>query len=339
MFAAVKLWAPQVCAPQPRRAGVGRAFFATHVAWAAATLAFATPCPCRADEQQAFELRKNRFDAGRYDEAHDGLAVLLDPKGFPCAQIAEATAPCRLTDTDLVERARAMDAASLLALKRQGEADLQIETLLRANPQYAPSPAQYPQEVIDRFTIVRGRIQGELDALAQRRKQDELETRLAKEKAREAEEKYLAELRRMASEERVVHTGSRWVAMVPFGIGHFQNGTNGRAWAFLVGESLAGATSLVAVVAFNKIASTNVANPVRATYTTLNNQANAATVVNHAAFGAWAAGTVADVVWAQIAFVPERVTVRPRPLPERPTLTPIAFPIPNGMAWGLSGRF
>jgi hypothetical protein len=304
-----------------------------------ATLVGGVSRPCHADDRQAFELRKNRFDAGQYEEAHNGFSVLLDSKAFPCEQIAEATAPCRLTDGDLIERTRAMDAASLLALKRESEADGQIAALLRDNPQYAPSPAQYPQEVIDRFTIVRGKIQHELDALAQRRKQDELEKRQAKDKAREAEERWLAELRQMAEEERVVQTNSRWVAMVPFGIGHFQNGTNARAWSFLVGESLAGATSLVAVLALNKIESTNTANAIGPTWSTLTDQAKAATLVDQVAFAAWAAGTVADVIWAQIAFVPERVTVRKRPLPEPPRLTPIALPTQDGVIFGLSGRF
>ena len=293
-------------------------------------------------ELQAFELRKNRFDAGQYEEAHNGFVGLLDTKAFPCEQLAEATAPCRLTDPDLIERTRAMDAASLLALKRDTEAEEQIAVLLRNNPQYAPSPAQYPQEVIDRFTIVRGKIRGELDALAERRKEDERERRLAKERQQRAEEEWIAELRRMAEEDRVVRTNSRWVAMIPFGIGHFQNGTNGRGWAFLVGESLAGATSLATWLVLNDIASTNLnrsPGPTPATLSTLNNQSSVATTVNNASFAAWAAVTTADIVWGQIAFVPERVTLRHRAVPPRPTLTPIALPLQEGVLLGLSGRF
>ena len=217
--------------------------------------------------------------------------------------MVEATAPCRLTDGELIERARAMDAASLLALKRQAEADEQIETLLRSNPQYAPSPAQYPQEVIDRFTIVRRRIRASWMLWHSNENATSRRHALPRKRAR-PKRSISPSLCVIASEERVVQKSSRRVAMIPFGIGHFQNGTDGRAWAFLVGESLAGATSLVAVLALNKIASSTNGSCVPATCATLNDQANAATVVNRVAFTAWAATTVADVVGRRSPLCP-----------------------------------
>ena len=111
---------------------------------------------CRADDAQELELAKNRFNAGQYEEAHQQFARLLTPSLPGCDK--GPSGGCRLTDPDLIERTRVLDAASLIALKRLALADAQIEIVLRQNPAYAPSPALFPQEVVDRFTEVRGRL-------------------------------------------------------------------------------------------------------------------------------------------------------------------------------------
>src|SRR5262249_35979026 len=107
----------------------------------------------------------------------------------------------------------------LLALKHDAEADAQIARIFRQNPQYAPNPAMFPQEVIDRFSVVRGGLRAELEALMQQKAREELAKRVAAQKAREADEKWIAELQRLAGEERRVEPNSRWIAMVPLGVG------------------------------------------------------------------------------------------------------------------------
>lgn len=300
-----------------------------------------TSSPGRADEQQAFELARNPFDAGQYGEAHARLSALLDPTLPLCDDTPSASGRCRIADTDLIERARALDAASLLALKRDAEADAQIARILRQNPQYAPSPALFPQEVIDRFTLVRGSLRAELESLARQRARDELAKRVGAQRAREADERWIAELQRLAGEERWMQRNSRWVAMVPFGVGQFQNGDVRLGVTFAVSEALLGGTAIAAVAVFNKLASTDprTLGSGISPYTTLNRQILAATTVNQIAFAAWAAVTVAGVVEAQVTFVPERTTLLRRPVPPRPTLTPVALPLPGGAFWGLSGRF
>ncbi|MFT3766012.1 MAG: hypothetical protein QM820_10920 [Minicystis sp.] len=299
-----------------------------------ATLAVAAPC--LADDQQAFELAKNPFDAGQFAEAHARLSALLDPSLPSCE--ANGGGRCHITDADLVERARALDAASLLALKREAEADAQIGKILRANPQYAPNPALFPQEVIDRFTMVRGALRPELEAIAQQKAREELAKRVGAQKAREAEEKWITELERLAGEERRVEPNSRWIAMVPFGVGQFQNGDVRLGIVFAASEVLLGGASLVTVAIVNKLASTDVTRtPVN--LPALNSQIRTAVLVNQITFAAWAAVTVAGVVQAQVGFVPQRITTQKRPVPPRPRLTPIAAPVPGGGVFGLSGTF
>jgi hypothetical protein len=302
----------------------------------------AAPRRCLADDQQAFELAKNPFDGGQYAEAHARLATLLDPTLPTCDAVPGASGRCRVVDPELIERARALDAASLLALKRDAEADAQIARIFRANPQYAPNPAMFPQEVIDRFSVVRGGLRAELEALAQQKAREELAKRVAAQKAREADERWIAELQRLAGEERVVEPNSRWVAMVPFGVGQYQNGDIRLGVVFTVGEALLGGSALISVAVYNKLASTDLTqhpNNMRVDVPKLNQQIITAATVNQICFAGWAALSAAGVVQAQVAFVPERVTFRKRPVPPRPTVTPVAAPLPGGAVLGLTGTF
>ena len=295
--------------------------------------------PARADDQQAFELAKNPFDAGQFAEAHARLSALLDPALPPCDTSAGGNGRCRITDPDLIERARALDAASLLAQKREAEADAQIAKILRKNPQYAPNPALFPQEVVDRFTMVRGTLRPELEAIAQQKARDELAKRVASQKARDAEEKWIAELERRAGEEKRVLPNSRWIAMVPFGVGQFQNGDTALGVVFATSEALVGTASLVLVAVMNKLASQCAGLAECPQAIAVTEQIRVVTVANQITFSAWAAITAAGIAQAQIGFVPERTTTVKRPVPPRPKMVPVAAPIPGGVVFGLSGVF
>src|SRR6185436_20172031 len=118
-------------------------------------------------------------------------------------------------DPDLIERARVLDATALIAQRRDADANAQIERVLRQNPTYTPSAALYPQEVIDRFTEIRGKIRAELDRLIQKQAEDAIKARAADQAAREAQEKWIAELQRLAGQEKRIEVHSRWLALIP----------------------------------------------------------------------------------------------------------------------------
>ncbi len=303
-----------------------------------ATLAtLAWPSPARADDEQALEMAKSPFDNGQYLEAHTRLSTLLDSSLPPCDG---GGTRCHLTGPDLVERARALDAASLLGLKRDAEADLLIGVIFRQNPNYVPSPAMFPQEVIDRFNAVRSALANELRSIAQRQALEAEQKRLAAQKAHDDEEKWITDLQRQAGRERWVESNSRWLALVPFGIGQFQNGETRLGITFAAGEAILGSASLVSVAIVNSLASTNVYGRSPAiNIPALNANLSTAVTVNRISFGAWAALTLAGVIQAQVAFVPEKVTYHDRPVPPRPKLVPIAAPVPRGAVLGVGGTF
>ena len=200
----------------------------------------------------------------------------------------------------------------------------------------------FPQEVIDRFTTVHGALRPELEAIAQSKARDELAKRVAAQKLHDAEEKWIAELQRLAGEERRVELNSRLIAMVPLGVGQFQNGDIRLGIAFAAGEALLGGTSLVTVAIVNKLASIHVSSGLVDT-TKLNAKIRAAVIVNQITFATWGVLTVAGVIQAQVGFVPERTTLQKRLVPPRPTLAPMpipfAAPVPGGAVVGLTGAF
>ncbi|NUQ78144.1 MAG: hypothetical protein HUU21_31820 [Polyangiaceae bacterium] len=309
-----------------------------------------------ADEAQELELGKNRFDAGQYEEAVKRFTTMLDPSVAPCEKSApKKSGRCRLTDKVLIERARAFAAASLVALGRIPEADAHIETIFRQNPTYAPNPALFPFEVIDRFTEVKARIRAELEAIARKEAEIALQKRLAEQKAEEDKRRWLAEIQRLAGQERVVQKNSRLVAAVPFGVGQFQNGSPGLGWFFAISEAVTGAAALTFAGVFSYYVSIDLTTidpdtgaPVdRAA---LNSAMRTAATLNQVAFGTWAALTVAGIVQAQIAFVPEVVTTVKRPVPKPPptlderksapvSMVPVVSVVPGGAGLGVVGRF
>jgi hypothetical protein len=301
----------------------------------------------RADEAQELELGKNRFDAGQYEDAVKRFTTMLDPSVAPCEKSApKKSGRCRLTDKLLIERARAFLAASLIALGRGADADIHIETLLRVNPGYAPNPALFPSEVIDRFTEVRARIRAELEAITRKEDDAALQKRLAQQKAEADEKRWLDAIQKLAGEERVVQKNSRFIAALPFGVGQFQNGQTGLGWFFLVSEAATGAAAIAlagvhgyyvsadrkATNADGELVDTNFVDSVIQTSASL----------NQIAFGTWAALAVAGIIHAQVTFVPETSSVVKRPIPKRPVRPQVSAavsPVPGGAGVLVVGTF
>ncbi len=302
----------------------------------------AAASPCRADEsQQLFDLARNRYDAAQFKEAHDRFAELLDTRLPPCIT-ASLGAACHLTDPDLVERARTLDAVSLLALKREVEADAQIAAIYRQNPAFAPSAASFPVEVIDRFTKVRASMRAELEAVVQKRAKEDLARRAKEQDAKDAEAKWIADLEKLAGEERIVRENTRWLALVPFGVGQYQNGNLGLGITFTTSEVLLGAASLISIAVYNGYVRTYsdlVRDNKLVSAAQVNSLVNTAVVVNRVTFGGWAAVTVAGIIQAQVAFVPEVVTTRKRPVPPKPKITPVITATPGNYFLGVQGSF
>ena len=143
--------------------------------------------PSRADDATELERAKTSYDAGRYAE------------GMIVRQLLTPDAPQSLKEPATIERARAYYAACLIALGRSGEADSQIERIIRENPLYSPNPVVFPGKVIDRFIDVKSRMRSEIEDAFRARADAERKARVKVEQEQRA---YMDGLQRMAAQER-----------------------------------------------------------------------------------------------------------------------------------------
>jgi len=285
--------------------------------------------PARADDASELERAKASYDAGRYQEAVERFREILNP-----------AAPNALREPVAIERARAYNAACLIALGRSDEADAEIEKIIRANPVFSPDPVAFPGKVVDRFIEIKSRLKGEIEAAFRARAAVE---QAAKAKAERQQREYIESLQRLASQETVLVRHSRWIAMVPFGAGQFQNGQAELGYTFLLAESALAVTSIVSGIVHMNL----VANYVSETQGTVDfepfkSKLETARDVNRYSIGALGLVALVGIVHAQLTFVPGVQETRQRALPLPPPSPPVTPKVgvgPSGFFLGVGGRF
>jgi hypothetical protein len=105
---------------------------------------------------------------------------------------------------------------------------------------------------------------------------------------------------------------SRWIALIPFGVGQFQNHDVARGVYFAVGELLLAGTSIGSYFYSYHLATSA---PPASEVAAVNAKLDTVTVVNRVAFASWAALTLAGVIEAQLNFGPKRAAVTATPIP------------------------
>lgn len=274
------------------------------------------------------------YDAGKYGECADSLRRLLSNEGAH-----------PLHDPDVVESARIYHAACLIGSGQNQLADEPLRVAIRQNPQMKPPDSLvFPPQVIDRFLRVRETM---FDVI---RKAEDERVKQAQEQAHRQEERAKRErarvlgLERLAQQETVITPRSRWLALVPFGVGQFQNGEKSLGYVFLTSEILLAASTLTTLgVETHLVLATSEVD--KADPKINGTLADWKTALEYSSY-AWLGVSVIGIVEAQLAFTPEQRQIRRRPLPAelRPETTqlrivPNAAPVPGGAVLGISGRF
>jgi hypothetical protein len=147
----------------------------------------------------------------------------------------------------------------------------------------------------------------------------------------------------MATEEKVTEVHSRWVALVPFGAGQFQNGDRALGWTFLGLEAGLVAATLVTLPIYltdlqYRTEAFSQGDRVRAQEYI--DRAVAVRIVDLSLAGAFAGIAITGVVQAQAVFVPDKVEVKKRAIPDvawQPTVAPSADG--RGGVVGIGGSF
>jgi TolA-binding protein len=270
----------------------------------------------RADELGDLEKAYGAYAAHRYADAEARLRALLDP------------ATGKLKDEDAIADARMYLAATLLAEGKPREAENVLERLLLDKPDYQADPLRIPLPALDALADARSQLRDKLNAIKEEkaRKAQQEREKVETEKRKAAER--LATLEQLANQEVVVERHSRILALLPFGVGQFQNGQTALGWSLLVGESaLALGSGISAALTLNNAALANdeldLHHPTVAGQ--YNKRAQADAIAGNVFAGAFALAAVAGIIQAELAFVPEHTEVRRRPLPPL-SLTPFAGP-------------
>jgi hypothetical protein len=202
----------------------------------------------------------------------------------------------------------------------------------------------FPPQVIDRFLRVRQTMFDVIKKAEDDRIKQAQELAAQQEARSKRERARVAALERLAEQETVSTPRSRWLALVPFGVGQFQNGDKPLGYVFLSSEVLLAATTLTAlgvethlVLATSQLDKPDPSNNTR-------NQ-NWKTALEYSSY-AWLGVSLIGIIEAQISFQPEQRQIKKRPLPPalRPEtssfrIVPNAAPVQGGAVFGVSGRF
>jgi hypothetical protein len=269
------------------------------------------------------------YEAGKYGECADSLHLLLSADG-----------PRPLRDPDVVESARIYHAACLIGIGSPALADEPLRAAIRQNPQMKPPDSLlFPPQVIDHFLRVRETM---FDVI---KKAEDERVRRAQDLAKQQEARAHRErlrvvgLERLGQQETLVAPKTRWLALVPFGAGQFQNGKETLGYVFLTSEVILLASTLTTLgVETNLVLDANRKQAdgkklLASTNDTLHTWYTAMKISSYS----WLGVSLIGIVEAQISFVPEARRVQKRPLPVE--LRPSAEAVPGGAVFGLSGKF
>lgn len=283
----------------------------------AAALAFAGSA--RADDQAELDKGKNAYLGRQYDVADKRFREMLDPQNGT------------IHDPVLVNQAYMYWGAVMVALNKKDDASKIFEQLLQRDAHFEPDPLSFPTAVLDVFTDTRNRIRDQLNAQALDAQKRAEEKKRREDEAKKREAARVAMLEKLATEETTIEHHSRWIAMMPFGAGQFQNGDTALGWTFFGAESVfAVAAGVAATVSLSKSSQAQNLyhdNPQLQTNEAVTGPANEARDeavtwrwVNLACAGAFVVTAVVGVVQANVKFQKEIVTVKKRPLPPMPNV-------------------
>lgn len=254
---------------------------------------------------KAQDFREYNDAVAAYDEAEYERAVTLFER-------LVGTEPPLLDNEFLVRESRKYLGAAYMFVDREEEAERQFELLLNDAPDYEMEES-FPQEIKRVFYSVRDRLQTvrAREEVERRRREAEVRAREI-EALRQAQERELR-LRELARTETVEVQNSRWVALVPFGVGQFQNDHDALGWIFAVSEGALAVSSIVLAVLWSSLGDEHPSTEELPEAELLERNLRVASQITGGAF--WLTAII-GVIDAQLRFVPSTREERARELPE-----------------------
>ncbi len=257
------------------------------------------PAGAKAGDVEDFEAARSAYEARDYERAVIYFEALVGGE-MP-----------RLESPALVAEARKYLGAAYLFVGRRDAARQQFERLLRAEPDYILDPLRFPIDVQELFDSVRERLVLE--------HHQERERTALEERAMRAEERARSLILFAEEEVTTAVPNSRWLALLPFGVGQFENGDPGLGWAFLLSETALAGTAIGAMIWWQELSVFANRAQLAGDATSIreaNQLLEAAFVLHWSAVGALSAVVLAGILEAQIRFVPARTVRERRRVPE-----------------------
>lgn len=277
-----------------------------------------------ADEKSDLEKGRNAYLAKDYLEADARFSAMLAPGSGT------------LRSKEVILEAKMYWGAVKFGLGKKDEAGALFEKVILENPQYDPDPLSFPTAVLDAFTDTKSRLRDKLNEIAAQKARDAAAEKARQEALAQRQGAYVLLLEKVASEERITNENSRWVALLPFGVGQFQNGRPVAGYIFLSAEAaLLVGTGITFGMYRNDIG--NATDALAANANTTKNdkillrnayidRASTIRYVNLGLVAGLAAVAVAGIIEAQINYVPTLISVKKRPLPKLPDVPGAASP-------------
>jgi tetratricopeptide (TPR) repeat protein len=274
---------------------------------AAAVVLPLAPAPVHANDFAEFEAARAAYDAQDY---------ALAAKRFEALGGGDTPA---LTNRSLLLESKKYLGASYLFLGKLQLAEAEFERLLRLDPNYVLDPIAFPEDVQRLFTKVKTRLDAERrTAEEQQRRESERGIRLET-KRQTAEQQRWARLVDVAETEHVTEVRSRWVALMPFGIGQVQNGHGSLGAILAVSE---GSLLLIGFVSWLVHEDLRGQNPIASQRDEFSVTERVARYTNQVSMGLFGALAITGIIDAQVRFEGDHERTRKRSLPSELTKPP-----------------
>ena len=185
-----------------------------------------SPAVCRANDFDDFQRARNAYEVGNYQRA---VALFGKLAGDDVPQ---------LQNRSLLLESLKFLGASHLFLGHESRAEAQFQRLLELDLDYVLDPLAFPEEVQTVFARVKARLTAQAENAA-RAKAEAIEHEAeAIEQKRQAQKQRMDALLKLARTQQVIEQRSRLTAMVPFGVGQFQNGHDTLGLTLAIAEGL-----------------------------------------------------------------------------------------------------
>jgi tetratricopeptide (TPR) repeat protein len=256
--------------------------------------------PARANDFEEFESARSAYEAQDYARA----ASLFET-------LAGGDTP-QLTNRSLVLESKKYLGAAYLFLGKLPAAEQEFERLLRLDPQYMLDPLGFPEEVQRLFARVKTRLDAERKLAEDEKRHEDERVRSAQSQLAAQEQARWARLTQLAQIETVHEERSRWIALLPFGIGQFQNGHASLGAVLAVSEGSLFAIAFVSWVVHENLRGQTPAQNERNEFNLTERVTRYTNQISLALFGVLAVTGVLD---AQVRFQGSRDYERKRTLP------------------------